>query len=93
MRVLDQADAQDGRWYILDTEGLNECVQTTLAQASVQGQSQNASYIIGNLLHSMAEKYPDAHLLTDYTDTSEWVFNNAGGAMGSMYIIHASLTE
>ncbi|KAJ7879285.1 ERG2/sigma1 receptor-like protein [Mycena olivaceomarginata] len=27
------------------------------------------------------------------TDSNEWLFNNAGGAMGALYIIHASVTE
>lgn len=42
------------------------------------------SYIVGNL----AKKHPDHVNLEE-----EWIFNNAGGAMGAMYIIHASITE
>jgi C-8 sterol isomerase len=46
-------------------------------------------------------KYITANLTATYPsnkirinqDVNEWVFNNAGGAMGAMYIIHASITE
>ena len=45
-------------------------------------------YITKNITNT----YPSSQIRIN-TDTSEWVFNNAGGAMGAMYIIHASITE
>lgn len=74
-------------------EELHGAVNATLASASLAGQSQNSSYIVSNLLSTIKDTYPDLAIATDYTNHREWVFNNAGGAMGSMYIIHASITE
>ena len=45
-------------------------------------------YIITNLTST----YPSSVIALN-TNTKEWMFNNAGGAMGAMYIIHASITE
>lgn len=36
----------------------------------------------------LSERYP-GHILQD----SDWIFNNAGGAMGQMLVLHASITE
>ena len=47
-----------------------------------------ADYIVKNLTST----YPSTQIALN-ADSSEWVFNNAGGAMGAMYIIHASITE
>lgn len=47
-----------------------------------------SNYIIKNL----TETYPSTQVALNH-DSSEWVFSNAGGAMGAMYIIHASITE
>ena len=47
-------------------------------------------YIVTNL----TETYPSSVIaLNPSLDRSEWFFNNAGGAMGAMYVIHASITE
>jgi C-8 sterol isomerase len=46
------------------------------------------SYIVTNL----TSHYPST-LIALNPRQDEWVFSNAGGAMGAMYIIHASITE
>lgn len=47
-------------------------------------------YIVTNL----TETYPSSVIaLNPGLEREEWMFNNAGGAMGAMYIIHASITE
>lgn len=44
--------------------------------------------LIPVLRRRLAERYP-GHVEAE----GEWVFNNAGGAMGAMTVLHASITE
>jgi C-8 sterol isomerase len=48
--------------------------------------------MISHIIANLTSTYPNTRLSLN-TDSSEWVFNNAGGAMGAMYVIHASITE
>lgn len=89
------------RHYIFDPEKLHKLAQQALIANGhlklVDGQltpihHENANttrpvidYIVAELRRTIDTKY--------LTNEEEWIFNNAGGAMGAMFIIHASLSE
>lgn len=77
------------RFYVFDPESLHELAQAAIAAApSPDATSSMVDYIVANLTAT----YPATKVALNQ-NTSEWMFNNAGGAMGAMYIIHASITE
>ena len=65
---------------VFEPTELHELVRGTLGPPIDQ--------LVPELRRKLAERYP-GHIRTD----DEWVFNNAGGAMGSMTVLHASITE
>ncbi|KAK8850342.1 hypothetical protein IAR55_004260 [Kwoniella newhampshirensis] len=93
------ANSINERFYVLTPEALNETVQSSLKlAASLQPEESvspgaNATLIIGTLIDHLAKNHPEARWSTDFKNKRDWVFNNAGGAMGSMFILHASITE
>lgn len=80
-------------FYRMDPAGLNDVFQATLATARAAGQDQNATFLVETVIDGIEKQYPAVRFRNDFTDKSQWMFNNAGGAMGSMFIIHASITE
>ncbi|WVQ76537.1 hypothetical protein IAR50_006207 [Cryptococcus sp. DSM 104548] len=83
-------------FYRLDPAALKDTVQSALASASAlspAGTPPNATLIIDTLVHKLVEDHPQIKWRTDWQNRDDWVFNNAGGAMGSMYLLHSSLTE
>ncbi|CCH41102.1 hypothetical protein BN7_639 [Wickerhamomyces ciferrii] len=74
--------------YIFDPVVLNRLSNEVLDQHP----EGNITLIFEDLAVRLKEEYGD--FINPYTtDNDDWVFNNAGGAMGTMFILHASISE
>lgn len=71
------------RHYIFDQHVLHQ-----VAKRNIEKYGNDSHALVTNIAKDLNEEYPGHIQLKE-----EWVFNNAGGAMGSMWILHASLTE
>ncbi|KAI2643146.1 ERG2/sigma1 receptor-like protein [Xylaria nigripes] len=75
-------------FYIFNMTDLHD-----LAQRSIKAHGNDTSAIVNYIVAELAEKHPSHVNAHKHDDPDEWMFNNAGGAMGGMYLIHASITE
>lgn len=55
-----------------------------------QNPDGNSTAILMGVYDRLKEEYGD--YINDYNE-EDWVFNNAGNAMGTMFVLHASITE
>ena len=80
--------------YVFDARDVAEITKTVLITQKgsfanwKSGEDHKA--IFGEVENQLRKKYGD-HILAP--SRTEWLFINAGGWMGSFYLLHASLTE
>lgn len=68
-------------FYILNPAGLHD-----LSLRAIGAHGNDTRAVVSFIVSELSERLPGGYVNLD----EEWIFNNAGGAMGAMYIIHAS---
>ncbi|KAL1721317.1 ERG2/sigma1 receptor-like protein [Schizophyllum commune] len=80
-------DTIKDNWYVFDPARLHQ-----IAQAAVAAAPGDMPTIADHIFANLSTTYPASRVRLN-PDKHEWVLNNAGGAMGAMWIVHASITE
>ncbi|KAI1765972.1 ERG2 and sigma1 receptor-like protein [Hypoxylon sp. FL1150] len=75
------------KFYIFQLDELHD-----VARRGVEAHGNDTAKIVEYIVAELHEKHP-SHVNPRWNDPDEWMFNNAGGAMGGMYLIHSSITE
>ncbi|CCK72027.1 C-8 sterol isomerase ERG2 KNAG_0I02410 [Huiozyma naganishii CBS 8797] len=77
--------------YVFDWQTINQLCNGVIAQTDFAAEDYSGELFLQNVRDALASHYGD-HLINEYA-REKWVFNNAGGAMGQMIILHASISE
>lgn len=77
--------------YIFDPKTLNEICNSVITKHNTSSEAFTTEGLLRDIRDALAGHYGDNYI-NKYLD-DEWVFNNAGGAMGQMLILHASISE
>ncbi|SCU91807.1 LAFA_0F05974g1_1 [Lachancea sp. 'fantastica'] len=77
--------------YVFDPETLHNIANGVIATHKTLGDQSTTEALLKDVRQALADHYGDQYI-NQYVK-EEWVFNNAGGAMGQMLILHASVSE
>ncbi|SCV03924.1 LAME_0H14334g1_1 [Lachancea meyersii CBS 8951] len=77
--------------YVFEPQTLETIANRVIATHKSLGEDSTTEALLKDVREELAEYYGDQYI-NKYVK-EEWVFNNAGGAMGQMLILHASVSE
>lgn len=82
--IIYTLDSRLDSFYIFNPPQLHD-----LSQRAIAAHGNDTRSVVSYIVNELSASSASSNINLD----EEWIFNNAGGAMGAMYIIHASVTE